>query len=897
MLPPERAETPPPPQRARARSWLAGGALDEEQARRYRQRVFQMGLLVCLLLLFVDQRNGGGGGGGASSYGDNTGNSAGTAASGSGGGVANASQDDSGLQDYGAGAGGIVIPEGRMQRVSEFLRLQHGDGDFYATNATGYYRGAWAMPVEAPKEVDAHPGRRRRQAQLKGLDGTTSSSNSSSSIANESAIIPTATAAAAGAPGPAAGVTLHHSEGRFDMQLYMNPLPGVTDLSIVYGYFKLLDGPYSTELDIYAVAKGVYLHRDGRLLLRTMTQKDAGSIAFTFTLPAASAANLDTNATTVPVPPAKGGGDQLLQEDNKEEEEEQEKQAAEPSGEWNDEDALPPVRRRNRRRRIQALPTPPAVEPHDLGRRVAALWHDAKGQPDPERRLQAVLDEVVPVSTEDKAAAAAAAVAAAAAKEDDEVVKVLGLTVLDEAATAAGGAEQVAADGSLVESVIIPNRSKNQYIRETTTNGRRCVFTLDAHTLPRLNTSQVMGQTEEGEASSSSSAAAADSEERLKWVEGLEGMLTSPECNIALNVSSEAIRLDWSQAYRKAVNYSIVVTLVCVLQIALLFWQLYYSRTQAAASRVSLLSIGQQAILDALLCIAHLLLCAMLQPLFAAFASIAFFKLVIFSIFEIRYMFIIHQSRNSQSANAASFNGLRRQLATLHARFYAILFFLLFLIYFLANYLEVIIFLLYSFWVPQIVMNARKGVRQPLNRTYVVGMSLARLMIPLYVYGCPQNFVHLLFSEYEPDYQMCAALVVWVGLQVALLLSQDYLGPQFFVPARYLPPKYDYYRPLPQRRGQGGGSDASSPGGTDIEMTGLEEGRGGGEGSGRDGQQEEEEEGGTYECVICYNDIDVDHVGSFMVAPCNHCYHSDCLERWMEIKLECPVCRAPLPHQ
>jgi hypothetical protein len=42
----------------------------------------------------------------------------------------------------------------------------------------------------------------------------------------------------------------------------------------------------------------------------------------------------------------------------------------------------------------------------------------------------------------------------------------------------------------------------------------------------------------------------------------------------------------------------------------------------------------------------------MLQPLFAAFASIAFFKLVIFSIFEIRYMFIIHQSRNSQSVNA-----------------------------------------------------------------------------------------------------------------------------------------------------------------------------------------------------------------------------------------------------
>ena len=67
---------------------------------------------------------------------------------------------------------------------------------------------------------------------------------------------------------------------------------------------------------------------------------------------------------------------------------------------------------------------------------------------------------------------------------------------------------------------------------------------------------------------------------------------------------------------------------------------------------------------------------------------------------------------------------------------------------------QVIIFLLYSFWVPQIVLNATKGIRHPLNRTYVVGMSAARLVIPLYLYGCPENFIHLLFSDYKPDYRV-----------------------------------------------------------------------------------------------------------------------------------------------
>ena len=56
--------------------------------------------------------------------------------------------------------------------------------------------------------------------------------------------------------GPPGHVTLNHKEGRFDMQLYMNSIADVSQLSLVYGYFKLLDGSHSSERDIYSVAKG-----------------------------------------------------------------------------------------------------------------------------------------------------------------------------------------------------------------------------------------------------------------------------------------------------------------------------------------------------------------------------------------------------------------------------------------------------------------------------------------------------------------------------------------------------------------------------------------------------------------------------------------------------------------
>lgn len=33
----------------------------------------------------------------------------------------------------------------------------------------------------------------------------------------------------------------------------------------------------------------------------------------------------------------------------------------------------------------------------------------------------------------------------------------------------------------------------------------------------------------------------------------------------------------------------------------------------------------------------------------------------------------------------------------------------------------------------------------------------------------------------------------------------------------------------------------------------------------------------------------------YMMTPCNHSYHSVCLKKWMDIRLECPTCRQAIP--
>jgi len=51
----------------------------------------------------------------------------------------------------------------------------------------------------------------------------------------------------------------------------------------------------------------------------------------------------------------------------------------------------------------------------------------------------------------------------------------------------------------------------------------------------------------------------------------------------------------------------------------------------------------------------------------------------------------------------------------------------------------------------------------------------------------------------------------------------------------------------------------------------------------------------VYDCVICMEEVECGLSSDYMVTPCSHVFHPPCLQRWMEVKMECPTCRAELP--
>ena len=340
----------------------------------------------------------------------------------------------------------------------------------------------------------------------------------------------------------------------------------------------------------------------------------------------------------------------------------------------------------------------------------------------------------------------------------------------------------------------------------------------------------------------------------------LQGSLVSEECGFELRLTARWFNL--RDYYGKATWYAAMVIAATAAQIYLVTRQTEHANTQAGAARMSLLSVGWQAVLDSYQCLLHLTAGIVADALFHAFSAAAFLQFALFSVFEMRVMLTIWKARRPNGEQ--NWLEIRRDLSALYSRFYGGFLLGFLTMYWLQARPWAIALLTQTYWLPQIVWSAWSNAKKPLAPEYVVGTSLTRLLAPLYVFGCPTNFLRL-----KPQYGTCFMLVVWQALQVFGLLAQHLNGPRCFLrwmPSGILPEVYDYHRKVED-------AALAAAGGGDPE-------RG---------------EAGGVDCVICMTPVRCDAPLERMVTPCSHFFHKECLERWMEVKMECPTCRGVLP--
>ncbi|KAJ1656787.1 hypothetical protein IWQ61_003704 [Dispira simplex] len=377
----------------------------------------------------------------------------------------------------------------------------------------------------------------------------------------------------------------------------------------------------------------------------------------------------------------------------------------------------------------------------------------------------------------------------------------------------------------------------------------------------------------------------ADLEEELQYPTG-KSTITMPalhasmimysrECQLML-ISDPQLPLTGmkNEIYEtKSVHYAAMAILIGLVQVLLTIHQIDYTLTPSSISKVSYWTVCIQTIMDAYVCIFHLSTAMASGSFFLPFIAAGFFTFTLASICEIRYLLVIWKVQQPESGEPILTEG---QIAgPLYMRFCALFLVGLFIFYLSADgvtevqrvILKVLFIIMFSFWIPQIYRNVKRGSSHALSLKYVMGMSITRLLYPLYAAGCPVSVISDIFHP-EVYY-----LVVYVGLQIVVLLLQDSFGPRFCIPSQLIPPTYNYHPVLPP-------SDPESA----LEDTTV---------------HDDHQNGRA--CTICMQTIDISAPSQilgrtvYMVTPCHHIFHTECLLTWMRTKLECPICRAPLP--
>ena len=369
-------------------------------------------------------------------------------------------------------------------------------------------------------------------------------------------------------------------------------------------------------------------------------------------------------------------------------------------------------------------------------------------------------------------------------------------------------------------------------------------------------------------------------------------IITSKELNVTINTeigNNEGLR-------QKVRVYSFILSIFGLIEIYhILKLIMKINEHSEIGNKLSILSISTNCYLKVIICIMHFFLSISttdedMSYQFGVPTIIYFFG---FTGFELKLLFIVFKTRNNRIANQEIY---RKRLLCLYLFFYLSLTIMILNIKeCLTNY--PLIFFVYSFsWFSQILYSILTNTRPPMSRMYIISLSLSRLYLPVYIKGLNGNFYDL-----KPSYLKVLLLVIVTFIEVVVLLLQKSLGPRTILPKKYRRKGFDYYKDK-----------------VNIELHVSK----------------------NPNCVICLESLNVEVDENFntvikkvknknifdkimglcfldklnqkikrwlknmegknvkkkyMITPCDHVFHTVCLEKWMKQKNECPYCKQVIP--
>ena len=207
-----------------------------------------------------------------------------------------------------------------------------------------------------------------------------------------------------------------------------------------------------------------------------------------------------------------------------------------------------------------------------------------------------------------------------------------------------------------------------------------------------------------------------------------------------------------------------------------------------------------------------------------------------------------------------------------------------------------------SFWLFQIIYSTIYRLKPSYSKKYILISSINKIFIAVYLKGNKYNFLEL-----KPNYFKIVIIVFIISVECIILILQKNVSTQILIPKKFRKTGFNYYR-------------------DHVDITKhISQNR---------------------DCVICLDSLIDDNINDnddnkndniinngnykkvknnifmknkilklfyfkikqfleslknenvkkkYMITPCDHVFHTVCLEKWMELKNECPYCRQKIP--
>ena len=336
-----------------------------------------------------------------------------------------------------------------------------------------------------------------------------------------------------------------------------------------------------------------------------------------------------------------------------------------------------------------------------------------------------------------------------------------------------------------------------------------------------------------------------------------------------------------SKRYSKnTLNYSIFITVFCIIEIYLSadFVKLVTNNDQMALN-TDIYTVLFHIMWTSLVCGVNFFMSLTRKSASYEYTMPSFCYFSLFSVFLLRILFLAWKARNR---DITDMNVFRKKLLRFYLLFYVFLFTTLISIKIWYSYFFFTFILFASTWICQIIYSAKKGTKPPMSYRYILSASLSKISICLYIKGFKNNIF-----GYRPNYLKVFIVSSVIMIEAIILFLQKFFGAKFIIPKRFRKKAYNYYK----------------------------------------NKNEINESDKELECVICLDKIGnlsvseeekiknikgniifktiIKNVekfknknivkGTYMLTPCNHLFHTKCLESWLNVKNQCPCCRQSIP--